>query len=243
MSEIPAIRLEHVFFAYDGPLVLEDITLEIRPREFMGLVGPNGGGKTTLLRVILGLETPSAGVVRVFGQEPRLVRHRIGYVPQVVNLTRDFPLLVEEAVLMGRLGCTRRVGGYRSKDRELAVEAMQRTGIFELRHRPVGALSGGQMQRVLIARALISEPYLLILDEPTSNVDTRGEQDTFELLKVLNREKTILLVSHDLGFISSFVNRVACLNRRLVCHQASAITGENIEELYGRPLRIIHHNT
>jgi zinc transport system ATP-binding protein len=242
MSAVPAISLDDVSFAYvDGEPALAHVDLQVEPGEFLGLVGPNGGGKTTLLKLVLGLLEPDAGRVRVLGRRPADGREAIGYVPQRTTFARDFPASVEEAVLMGRLGRTRLIGGYRRADRELVRRAMGEAQILELKDRRLSTLSGGQFQRVLIARAIVTEPSILILDEPTANVDQRVETDVFELFKELNRRMTVVVVSHDLGFISSYVTRVACLNRTLVCHHTADITGEMIEQLYSTPVRMIEH--
>jgi len=239
----PVIQIEDVSFAYPfGPPVLEHIDLAVDEGEFVGLVGPNGGGKTTLLKIMLGLLRPSSGRVRVLGRPPEEGRAEIGYVPQFATFPRNFPISVRDMVLMGRLGRTRPVFGYTRADRSAAEAVMRRTHIESLAGTPIERLSGGQLQRVLVARALVCEPRILILDEPTANIDLRGEEDIFDLLKALNRQLTIVLVSHDISFISRYVNRVACLNRTLVCHGTEAISGELIERLYGEPMRMIHHS-
>jgi len=174
-------------------------------------------------------------------QQRGIPRQAIGYVPQFATFPRDFPVSVEETVLLGRLGKTRSVFGYRQSDKAVARRTMAETEIVDLRARPIGALSGGQVQRVLIARALASEPKILILDEPTSNIDMRAETDIFDLLRTLNARMTIVIVSHDIGFISQYVGLIACLNRTLLCHTASPVSGEIIEQLYGAPVRMIHH--
>ncbi len=243
MTAAPVITLDHVSFSYEGPPVLEDIDLTVTQGEFLGLVGPNGSGKSTLLKVILGLLAPTSGQIMVMGRRPVDARDLIGYVPQFGTFVPDFPISVEETVLLGRLGKTRVVGGYRSEDRTLARQAMSDAGILDLRNRPLGNLSGGQLQRVLIARALVIEPEILLLDEPTSNVDLRAEEDIFELLKRLNEQMTIIVVSHDIGFISQYITHVACLNRTLLCHQTAALTSDVIEQLYGRPVRMIRHES
>lgn len=238
---VPLIVLDRVSFAYDGVTVLDDVSLAVEEGEFLGLVGPNGGGKSTLLRIVLGLLEPCAGTVRVLGVPPQRARGAIGYVPQFAAFRRDFPVSVEEAVLLGRLGKTRALTGYDAADRVVARRAMEETGIAQLRARPIGTLSGGELQRMLIARALACEPRILLLDEPTANIDMRAEVDIFDLLKALNARMTIVVVSHDIGFISQYVTRVACLNRTLLCHTAAAITGELIQQLYGAPVRMIRH--
>ncbi|MEN8174423.1 MAG: ABC transporter ATP-binding protein [Pseudomonadota bacterium] len=235
------ISLEGVTFSYGAPLVLEDITMEVEAGEFLGIVGPNGGGKSTLLKIILGLLEPTRGRVEVLGKSPRHASRAIGYVPQFVPFSREFPISVEETVLLGRLRPGRLWHRFTRADREIARSAMRETRVDDLRDRPLATLSGGQLQRVLIARALACEPEILILDEPTANIDLRGETDIFDLLRSLHSHPTILVVSHDIGFISQYVQRVACLNRTLVCHQTDRITGEVIEQLYDAPVRMIHH--
>lgn len=241
MTGAPVIRIDDLHFAYDEAPVLEDVNLHVEAGEFLGLVGPNGGGKTTLLRVILGLLDPARGRVELLGQRPRRGRKRVGYVPQVARFERDFPISVEETVLLGRLGLTSRLWGWSRSDRDAAAKALDEAGVADLRHRHLATLSGGQLQRTLIARALACEPELLLLDEPTSNVDLRAEEDIFDLLGDLNRRVTVVVVSHDLGFISRYVRRVACLNRRMVCHPTEELTGDVIAQLYGRAVRAIHH--
>lgn len=242
MSQPPVITLEGVSYSYDSVQALEGITLEVQDGEMLGIVGPNGGGKSTLLKIILGLLLPDRGKVTVFGRAPAEGRREIGYVPQSASFPRDFPISVEDAVLLGRLGSTRTIGGYSRQDRKVGAEVMEKAEVLELRGRRLGDLSGGQLQRVLIARALASRPRLLILDEPTAHMDLRFEEDIFELLKKLNSTITMVVVSHDVGFISHYVTRAACLNRSLVCHQTVEISQETMDKLYGAPVRIIHHD-
>lgn len=235
------VELEKVSFSYGGPLVLQDVTLAVEHGEFLGVVGPNGSGKTTLLRLILGLLEPTAGKVRVLGREPAEARKSIGYVPQFASFERDFPISVEEMVLQGRLGRTRLVGRYTRTDRAAAQKAMTQVRVEHASKQPIGGLSGGQVQRALVARALVTEPQILVLDEPTSNVDLRAEDNIFNLLEQLRESMTIVVVSHDIGFMTQYVSRVACLNRTLVCHTTSEVTGQVIEELYGAPVHMIQH--
>lgn len=241
MSHNPAISIENLNFSYAGPLVLKCINLQVQRGEFLGLIGPNGGGKSTLLKIILGLLNPLSGRVSVLGLPPVKGRSAIGYVPQHSVFVEDFPLSVEGVVLQGRLGKTSGIGGYTPEDRARARHAMEQAEILELGARPLAALSGGQRQRMLIARALAVEPEILILDEPTAHVDLRLEESFFHLLKKLNEQMTIIVVSHDIGFISHFVNRVACLNQTLVCHDTAALTGNIIGQLYGANVRMINH--
>ncbi len=238
----PVVLMEGVSFSYDGMPVLEDVDLEVSELDFMSVVGPNAGGKTTLLKLILGLLRPDRGRIRVFGDAPAKARPRIGYMAQQSSFDFLFPVSVMDVVLMGRLGHGGRGVFYTRRDREAAEGALERVELKELRDRPFSKLSGGQRQRVLLARALASEPDLLLLDEPTANVDAAIETELFEILYELNRRMTIILVTHDLGFVSGYVKRVACVNRRLVVHPTSAITGEMIHELYGGDMRLIRHD-
>jgi len=237
----PVIDISNVSFSYGYAGILENITLSIQEEEFFGIIGPNAGGKSTLLKLMLGMLDADTGSVRVFDQPPADVRTRIGYVPQFPSYRRDFPITVAEVVIMGRLGITSLFGGYSTRDRDFARTAMQALEVDTIAQQQVSGLSGGQIQRMLIARALASEPELLILDEPTANIDIRAEEDIFSLLKKYNDHMTIIVVSHDISFISSYVDRVGCLNRTLVCHETGEISGKTIEELYGAPVKIIDH--
>ena len=236
------IQLEHVSFAYDRFLVLDDISINVEKGEFIGIVGPNAGGKSTLLKLILGLLKPQSGKVRVLSKKPRQQRKRIGYVPQHPAFARDFPITVEQVVLMGRLGLGPSLGRYNKADYLAVEQALSEVEAANLAQRQIGALSGGQLQRVLLARALVSQPEILILDEPTANIDMRLENDIFDQLKHLNERMTILVVSHDIAFISRYVNRVACLNGTLICHHTDRIDGQMIQDLYGDNVRMVAHH-
>lgn len=235
------ISIKELSFSYSGPPVLEHVNLTVPCGEFLGLVGPNGSGKSTLLKLMLGILKPQMGEIRLFGKPPEQGRSRIGYMPQIAQFARDYPISVEETVLLGRLGKTSMFGFYRKRDREIAMQAMQEVEVDNLRDRPIGTLSGGQLQRVLIARALASEPELLILDEPTANIDMRKEEDIFDLLQKLNERVTILVVSHDIGFISKYIHRVACLNRTLQVHKTTEITNDILQGLYEHPVHLVAH--
>lgn len=237
-----SLSFQGVSFGYgDGPDVVRDVDLDIGSHELIGLIGPNGGGKSTLLKLAAGLLKPRQGTVRVFGRQPHEARDEIGYVPQFALFPRDFPITVAHAVLLGRLG---RGLGFRwsAADRTAAARAIEETELGALAERPLNALSGGELQRVLIARALAAEPRLLLLDEPTSNLDQRAEEDIFALLAKLTDRMAVVLVSHDVGFVTGFVARVACISRTLICHGTSEVTGEVINELYGHPVRAVHHH-
>ena len=242
MKEDSVIKIRDVHFSYGGPPILENIELDIQAKEFVGMVGPNGSGKTTLLRIILGLINPDRGSVEVLGKPAHQGVKEIGYMPQLTPFSRDFPISVEETVLMGRLGKTSSIGLFSKEDKRLAAESMEAVEVLDLSKRPIGSLAGGQLQRVLIARALTCNPEIMILDEPTANVDMKVEKDIFDLLKKLNEKITIIVVTHDIGFISQYITKVACINRTLICHPTSELTGETIEKLYGTHVHMVHHH-
>ncbi len=238
----PAIEIRRLSFRYQGPTILQNVSLTIRSGEMVAIVGPNGGGKTTLLKLILGLLRAEHGEVRVFGRPPRRSWAQIGYMPQHSHLDPDFPVTVLDTVLMGRLGPTHRFGPMGRKERELSMEKLEQVGLVDKAHQPLNALSGGQRQRVLIARALVTEPRLLLLDEPTANLDLRVENEFHQLLRKLNRTLTVALVSHDLGFVSPLVDRVVCVNREVRVHPTSEITGEVISKIYGGDMCMVRHD-
>lgn len=245
MSTEPVISLRDVSFSYGGEPALEDVTFSIHEREAVCIVGPNGGGKTTLVKLILGLLTPQQGEIRVFGQSPHRSRLRAGYMPQHVQHDPQFPVTVSDIVLMGRLGrggLAGVLGWHGRADRCAALEALAEVGMEDFGPRPFASLSGGQRQRVLIARALCCKPDLLLLDEPTSNVDSAVEARLLDLLRTLNQKMTILMVSHDLGFVSGLVESVICVNRRVVIHPTSQMTGSAIRDLYGDEVRMVRHD-
>jgi zinc transport system ATP-binding protein len=235
------IDFQGVSAGYEDAPILEDVTLSVEAGEFVSVIGPNGGGKTTLLRVLLGELPPWTGDVRVFGHAPGEVRNRIGYTPQHARYDPAFPITVLEVVLMGRLG---RFKGFRYArvDRDAAQAALSEVGLADKYRQPFHALSGGERQRILIARALASEPDLLLLDEPTSNVDAVAGDQLTTLLKTLNERMTIVLVSHDLGFVSAMVDTVFCVNRSVSLHPTSALTGDAIAEVYGDRYRMVRHD-
>lgn len=237
------IRLHQVSFRYGARPILENIDLELKDREFLGIVGPNGGGKSTLLKLILGLLRPASGQIEVFGTSPRQARHLLGYVPQFATFDSAFPITVRDTVLQGRFGCGSSRWRYTAADRAAAEQAMARTDILDLQQRSMLELSGGQRQRVLIARALAGNPRILLLDEPTANIDPHHGESIFSLLHRLHDQLGIVLISHDMGFVSRCVHRVACLNRTLVCHAHSPVDSAELEALYGIRLSQVHHDT
>jgi zinc transport system ATP-binding protein len=234
------IDVRHLFFSYQDTPVLRDVSLSIEEKEFVAFIGPNGGGKTTLIKLLLGLLTPDSGDIRIMGQPPSKVSHRIGYVPQDIRLNKSFPISVLDVVLMGRLPLSRWTGVSR-KDRTAAEKAMAQLEILQFKNRRIDDLSGGQRERVFIARALAADPDILFLDEPTANIDSQGKSGLYALLKELNRTKTIFVVSHDTMVLSSHVTAVACVNKDVHYHDGAEITEEMMTMGYPCPVEIIAH--
>ena len=226
------VDINNVYFAYNGRTVLEDVSLDIRQGDFIAMIGPNGGGKTTLLKLILGLLKPAKGKIRVLGDTTEKASHHIGYVSQDLHINRSFPITSIDVVLMGSLGPGKRWGRNTAQDRREALDALKRMEIETFANRKIGELSGGQRQRVWIARALVTKPKVLLLDEPTASIDAKGQAEFYRLLKELNEDISILVVSHDLVAISTYVKSVACVNKRLHYHHHAEITGEMLEEMY-----------
>ncbi|MDH3427237.1 MAG: ABC transporter ATP-binding protein [Gemmatimonadota bacterium] len=238
MTEAPVVSLRGVSFAYGRTIVLQEVDFELEPGEFVGIIGPNAGGKTTLLKLVLGLLDPDAGTVRVFGVSPRDARGRVGYVPQYARFDPSFPIDVRSAVAIGALG---RHGPRGSAAAEAVERALSRVELTDVATRQIGALSGGQLQRALIARALVAAPRLLLLDEPTASLDTRIGRSVYDLLEELAEEITVVLVSHDIGVISRHVRTIACLNVNMHYHHSKELTPEMVEAAYGCPVDLVAH--
>ncbi|TWT40591.1 High-affinity zinc uptake system ATP-binding protein ZnuC [Phycisphaerae bacterium RAS1] len=237
-----AIDLQGVRFAYGDFVVLDHVDVHVHAHEFICIVGPNGGGKTTLLKLILGLLPAQRGTIRVFGLAPEQARPRIGYMAQASHLDPQFPVTVMDVVLMGRLRGGTWLAHYGKRDAAVAADALNEVGLFEVRGRPFSALSGGQRQRVLIARALAAEPELLMLDEPTANLDLLIQDDFYELLQRLKGRLTVVLVSHDVSFVARQVQRVICVNRKVISHPTAELTGEMMNEIYGGNVSLVRHD-
>lgn len=233
--------LKDVWAYYDGVPALEEITCSVYEHDFLGIIGPNGGGKTTLLKIMLGLVKPSRGEVKVLGESPQRKRKFIGYIPQHSLFDRDFPASVWDVVLMGRLGHTGRFKSYTDEDKRITQDALKTVEMLELKDSQIGKLSGGQQQRVFLARALVTEPKLLLLDEPMASVDVALQTGLYELLEKLKERMAIVMVSHDIGAISIHVNKIACLNRRLFYHNSKEILPEELEATYKCPVQLIAH--
>jgi len=227
------IRLNQVWAGYDPhEPILEAINLTVHELDFLGLIGPNGGGKTTLIKVLLGLLKPFKGDVKIMGRSVTKGRRYLGYVPQSLEFDRNFPVRVHEVVRMGRLGKRHLFQPYTKKDEEIVTQALEKVEMLDLRNRAIGELSGGQRQRVYIARALASEPQILLLDEPTASVDPKMCSSIYELLIKLNEYMTIVMITHDINTMSSYVKTVGCLNRRLHYHGEQHITPKMLEQTY-----------
>ena len=241
MTAPDVVRLEDVWVRYNGTPALEGINLQVEEHDFLGIIGPNGGGKSTLLKVILGLIKPERGMVTVLGNTPDKSRSRIGYVPQYSNYDHNFPVSVIEVVTMGRYGKVGLLKPYGRIDKQAAEKALRRVSMLDHAATQIGQLSGGQQQRAFIARALVSEPQLLLLDEPTASVDSAMQTDFYELLEHLKEEMAIIMVSHDIGAVSVFVDKIACLNVQLYYHGSKEITPEILEATYKCPVQLIAH--
>jgi len=236
-------RLEDIWAHYDGVPVLEGVTLSVEMGDFLGIIGPNGGGKTTLLKIVLGLIAPTRGKVSVLGKPPEQSRSIVGYVPQHNLFDRDFPIDVWDVVLMGRYGRAGIFRRYTREDKSKTQKALQTVGMLEYKSRQIGKLSGGEQQRVFIARALVSEPKLLLLDEPTASVDPTMQTEFYELLESLKQRMAIVLVSHDISAISIYVDKIACLNHQLYYHGLKEISARVLEATYKCPVQMIAHGT
>jgi zinc transport system ATP-binding protein len=241
-----AIELDGVWVNFNGAVILEDVNLTIEAGRYVGILGPNGAGKSTLLKVILGLIRPSRGEVRIFGASPESLRRQgdvVGYLPQRPLGNPRFPVTVLDVVLMGRYGRIGLLKRPRRQDREIARSRLDDLGISHLADRLIGDLSGGEQQRVFIARALNVEPRLLVLDEPTVSLDACVQDDIFEMINSL-REKlnlTVLIVSHDIGAVARHVDDVVCINRRIHVHQPPPIGRLGLESTFGCAVEYLFH--
>ncbi len=234
---MPIVEIKDISAGYADEVILKDINLVVDDHDFIGIIGPNGGGKTTLVKVILGLLKPMKGEIVWHKNEANM---HIGYLPQSNQNDKQFPVSVSEVVLSGLMSVKRFAGRFKDADRLKVKNVLELMGISHLTNRNVGGLSGGQMQRVLLARAIVSDPRILILDEPNTFVDNSFERDLYELLRILNQKMAILMVSHDVGTITSYVKTIACVNRNLHYHQSNIITQSQLES-YNCPIQLITH--
>lgn len=212
------LEIKNVSFYYDATLILENITFFYNKCDFLAIIGPNGGGKSTLLKMMIGLLEPTQGSVFLFGEKPLHVSHRIAYVPQDTLANKDFPIRVLDVVLMGRLSKSKAFSTYSKEDKAIARKMLSKVGMAEYENQKLHALSGGQRQRVFIARALASEAEILFLDEPTASIDTAGQIEIFKLLKQLNQDVGIVIISHDINVALNYATKVAHVNKTLYVH-------------------------
>jgi zinc transport system ATP-binding protein len=237
-----AVELINVSAGYQsGHPIIQDINLTVHEKEFLGIIGPNGGGKTTLLKVILGLIQPSKGKVLIYNEPINFKDYKIGYVPQYSNFDKTFPISVKDVVSMGLISKKLFRKKLTDSENQKVMNALEQVNLLKKINVQIGHLSGGEQQRVLIARALATDPNILILDEPTASVDAQTGISIYELLANLNKEKTIIMVSHDVAAISRSVKKIACLNKKLVYHNTKEITKEMLEETYQCPVDLIAH--
>lgn len=235
------VELNDIWVYFEDKVVLEGIDLIVYEHDFLGIIGPNGGGKTTLLKVILGLIAPSKGFIKVFNEPPEKNRGQVGYVPQIRQFDLDFPATVWDVVLTGRLNKSKLFKSYNLEDKTKVKESLEEVNMIEFKDDAIGKLSGGERQRVLIARALASEPKLLLLDEPTTSVDNRMDKKFWEFLNELKKRITIILVTHDISAVSVYVDKLACLNRKLYYQGSKEITHEMWAKAYECPVEMIAH--
>lgn len=234
------IEIKNLYAGYDGRIVLRDVNLTVCERDFLGIIGPNGGGKTTLIKCILGLLKPVSGEILYNGGR---LPPTIGYLPQYSSIDRKFPITVEEVVLSGLSSKKPLVSRFNALHREKARNVMARMGLEGMEKRAVGALSGGQLQRALLGRAIISDPQVVILDEPSTYIDKRFEARLYELLAEINKECAIILVSHDIGTVLQQVKSIACVNETLDYHPDTGITEEWLERNFNCPIELLGHGT
>lgn len=234
------IDVQDVTFGYETETVLRNVKLTVRRGDFLAIIGPNGGGKTTLVKLILGLLQPWSGRIVL---HPSLTRATLGYVPQFSTFDTKFPLRVCDVVVMGRLGKRGLFRRYTAADWHAVETVLGRLGLTDLRHATVGELSGGQLQRVLIARALVGEPAVLFMDEPTSSVDSETRTTLDALLRELGERIPVVIITHDVTAFAPLVRQFACVNRRLYYHDQRELTPVMLEEAYGCPVELIAHGT
>ncbi|MCD7852151.1 MAG: ABC transporter ATP-binding protein [Parabacteroides sp.] len=235
------IDIEHVTASYGSKTVLRDVSLTVWKDDFLGIIGPNGGGKTTLLKVILGLLSPVSGTIRFYEDGKAVSSLRIGYLPQLNNIDKKFPISVREVIASGLASEKRLFRSYNPSQKERVEEVIGKMGLEELAGRAIGELSGGQLQRVLLGRSIVSRPQVLILDEPNSYVDKRFESYFYKLLEEINKESAIILVSHDIGTVLAMVKNIACVNETLHYHPGADVSEEWLGEKYACPIELIGH--
>lgn len=230
------VKLENICAGYEGKKILGNVNLTINEGDFIGIIGPNGGGKTTLLKVIIGALKPFSGQIKKATSTENL----FGYLPQNQKFDKKFPITVAEVVLSGLMQKKGLFARYTNNEKERVDNLLEQYGLLEYKDRAIGDLSGGQAQRVLLCRAIISNPKILVLDEPTTYIDANFEKEFYSLLNKLNKEMAIVMVSHDIGTICSYVKSIACVNRGLHYHNSNIITNEDLQA-YNCPIELVSH--
>lgn len=235
------IELTGVTAGYGSKIVLRDVSLDIWDDDFLGIIGPNGGGKTTLLKVILGLLPPLSGQIRFYDKGVEVPSLKIGYLPQMNHIDKKFPISVREVIASGLSSEKPLFRAFNRRQEEQIEKVIRQMDLEDLTKRPIGELSGGQLQRVLLGRSIVSHPKALILDEPNSYVDKRFESKFYQLLEEINRESAVILVSHDIGTVLRMVKNIACVNETLHYHPGSDVSEEWLGEKYACPIELIGH--
>ena len=241
MDKQPIIQLSHIHAAYDRKLVLDDVNLTVYEKDFLGVIGPNGGGKTTLIKIILGLIHPVSGEIRFYKEGKVVPEISMGYSPQYNSIDKKFPISVYDVVLSGLNKQKSLLRSFTARQHELVRAIIARMGLEGLEKRAIGQLSGGQLQRALLGRALVSDPQVVILDEPNTYIDKRFEAKLYSLLEDINKERAIILVSHDIGTVLQNVKSIACVNGTLDYHPDTEIPTEWLEEHFGCPIELLGH--
>ena len=241
MSKI--LDIKDLSVGYDGnPYVLKNVNLDVTKNDFLGIIGPNGGGKTTLLKTLMGLVKPTSGKISFYRNNIKVDKINIGYLPQINQIDKKFPISVYDVILSGLTVKKGIFSSYTKEQKEKVSVIAEKMGLEQLIHRSIGALSGGQLQRTLLGRAIIDDPDLLVLDEPNSYVDKRFESNFYKLLEEINLDTAIILVSHDVGTVISLVKNIACVNEELHYHSGTNISTDWLEKSYNScPIEIIGH--
>jgi zinc transport system ATP-binding protein len=222
----PIIEVENIKFSYEKQSVLDDISFIINQKDFVTIIGPNGGGKSTLLKLILGINSLQSGSIKINNNDYLEEISNIGYVPQNTNINLTFPITVLEVIMMGQSSLKKRIFGYSKEEKQVALETLEKVDMKDFANNKISDLSGGQRQRVFIARALFSNPNILFLDEPTSNIDIKGTQQVYDTLEKLNNYMTIVVVSHDISVILQYASKAFYINRKLTKHNLGSMKNE-----------------
>ena len=239
----PIIQVDALSASYDHKTVLSQVNLTVYEHDFLGVIGPNGGGKTTLIKSILGLHQPDTGKIRFFKQGKEVPEIKMGYLPQYNTIDKKFPISVYEVILSGLSKQKSLFRRYNDEHHESVRQMIVRMGLEGLEHRAIGELSGGQLQRILLGRALVSNPEVVILDEPSTYIDKRFETKLYSLLEEINQERAIILVSHDIGTVLKNVKTIACVNETVHYHPHTEVPTEWLEEHFGCPIEMLGHGT